>query len=87
MEFFTPAVIEDLLSTLCMFMFNTYSRSSSNIYEYKNVVWTNLKRIPSIIHVFAAPTFCEAIKQPKGKIVELIVMTVQNTCVGLTAED
>jgi hypothetical protein len=68
-------------------MFNTYSRSSSNIYEYKNIVWTNLKRIHSIIHVFAAPTFFEAIKHPKGKIVELIVMTAQNTGVGLTAED
>jgi hypothetical protein len=34
---------------------------SPDIYEYKSVVWTNQKRVPSVIAVFAAPTFCETI--------------------------
>ena len=62
--------------------------SSEDIYEYQSVVWTNHKRsILSIIHVFAAPMFCETIKHPKGEVVELTVMTAENTCVGLAAEE
>jgi hypothetical protein len=39
--------------------------------EYGSVVWTNLKKsIPSVIIVFAAPTFCEIIIQPKEEVVE-----------------
>ena len=64
------------------------SGSSPDICGYQSVVWTNQKRsIPSIIHVFAAPTFCETIKHPKGEVVELTVMTVENTGVKLTAKE
>ena len=63
------------------------SGSSPDIYEYHSVVWTNQKRsIPSVIPLFAAPTFCETIKHPKGEV-ELTVMTAENTGVGLTAEE
>jgi hypothetical protein len=46
-------------------MFDTESHNlglSRDIYEYQSVVWTNQKcSIPSVIPVFAAPTFCETI--------------------------
>jgi hypothetical protein len=89
MEFFTPAIIEDLLSPFCMFDTEGYDTGSSpDIYEYHSVVWTNQKRsISSIIHMFAAPTFCETTNHPKGEVVELTVLTAQNTGVGLTAEE
>jgi hypothetical protein len=44
------------------------------------------RSIAPIISVFAAPTFYEIIIHPKIEVVELTVMTAQNTCVGLTAE-
>jgi hypothetical protein len=47
-------------------------------------LWTNRKRsIPSIIVVYAAPTFCETKEQPKGEVVELTVMTACNMGAGL----
>jgi hypothetical protein len=59
---------------------------SPDIYKYESVVWTNQKRVPSVIAVFAAPTFCETIIHPKGEVVELTFMTAQNTCVELTTK-
>lgn len=80
-EFLTPAVIEDILSPFCIFDKEGYDPGSSpDINEYQSVVWTNKKKsIPSVISVFAAPTFCETIIHPKGEVVELTVMTAQNT--------
>ncbi len=61
---------------------------SQDIYEYQSGVWTNQKcSIPSVIPVFAAPTFCETIIHPKGEVVELTVMMAQNTGVGFTAKE
>jgi hypothetical protein len=54
-------------------------------YEYQSVVWTNQKiTIPSVIRVFATPIFCETIIHPKEKVIELIVMMIQNTGFRLT---
>ena len=45
-----------------------------------------MKRICSSFNLFA-PMFCETIKHPKGEVVELTVMTAENTGVGLTVEE
>jgi hypothetical protein len=47
---------------------------SPDIYEYKNVVWTNQKRVPSVIAVFAAPIFCETIIHLKREVIVLTIM-------------
>jgi hypothetical protein len=78
-----------LLSLFCIFDTEDYDPGLSlDIYEYQCVVWTNQKiNISSVIAVFAAPTFCETIIHLKGDIVEFTVMTTQDACVGLTAEE
>ena len=55
--------------------------SLPDINDYRSVVWTDKKRsIPSVIIVYAAPTFCKTTVDPnEGEIVPLTVMSAFNT--------
>jgi hypothetical protein len=78
-----------LLSPFYKFGTESYDLGlSPDIYEYQSVVLTNQKRsVPLVVLVFATYTFYETIIHPKGVVVELTVMTAQNTVMGLAAEE
>jgi hypothetical protein len=77
MEFFTQVIIEDLLSSFCMFDTNAVIQGC--LWIFMSVVWTNIRKksITSVKPVFAAPMLCETIIHPKREVVELTVMTAR----------
>ena len=54
-----------------------------------SVVWTDQKRsIPSVIVVYAAPTFCKAAINPEeGEVIQRTVISAFNTRAGPEAQD
>ena len=89
-EFYSSALVEDLLSPFCMFDKDGHEPGSSpEINQYMSIAWTEQKRsIPSFISVYAAAASCRTtLDSLHEEIVPLSVLTAFNRGDDLESED